>query len=66
MAHQSCKTCKGKGHTKATRPTVESVGKKFTTKELGSGCPDCLGLGIKGERREISIGTDGSVTERVR
>ena len=48
--HTICKTCKGSGHSRATRPTVEVVNKKHITHEQGSGCPDCLGLGIKGER----------------
>jgi hypothetical protein len=47
---QLCKTCKGKGHSRETRPKVEVIDGKFITKEIGSGCPDCLGLGIKGER----------------
>jgi len=57
--HKVCKTCKGKGHSRATRPTVEVIGKTFTTKEIGSGCPECLGLGIKGERHVYA--SDGDV-----
>lgn len=48
-----CPTCKGKGMTKATATVVDEVSPKvWVTKHLGSGCPDCLGLGIKGERNE--------------
>ena len=50
-SNQICPTCKGKGMTKATATVVEEVSPKiWVTKHLGSGCPDCLGLGIKGER----------------
>ncbi len=50
-----CKTCKGKGQTKETATVVREIApKQWKTKALGSGCPDCLGLGIKGERRDYS------------
>lgn len=48
--HKVCKTCRGKGHSRDTRPTVEIVDKKHITHELGYGCLTCLGLGITGER----------------
>ncbi len=46
----TCKTCKGSGHSRETRPTVKIVAKKHITIAQGSGCPTCLGTGIKGER----------------
>ncbi len=46
-----CKTCNARGQTRETATVMEGPKNKPTTKYLGSGCPDCLGLGIKGERR---------------
>lgn len=46
-----CKTCKGYGQTKDTRTVVLQVEPRvWKTKHKGSGCPDCLGLGIIGKR----------------
>jgi len=51
-----CSTCKGWGQTKDTRTIVKEVTPKvWKITQLGSGCPDCLGLGIKG-RRNVWMG----------
>jgi len=46
-----CKTCKGYGQTKECRTVVLQVEPRvWKTKHKGSGCLDCGGRGIIGER----------------
>jgi DnaJ-class molecular chaperone len=48
-----CTTCDGKGQTKETATIVREVSPKiWVTKQRGSGCPVCLGTGVKEERKK--------------
>ena len=46
-----CKSCRGRGQTKDTKTIVQMGHDGPVTLQKGSGCPECLGTGIKGDRK---------------